>query len=59
MPWTAKDAKAKTKKANTPKKKRQWSDVADSILKRTGDEARAIKGANAVVKRASAKKGRK
>ncbi len=51
MPWTAKDASRKTKKAKSPKAKRQWSDVANSVLKRTGDEARAIKSANAVVKR--------
>ncbi len=51
MPWTPKDASRKTKKAKSPKVKRQWSDVANSVLKRTGDEARAIKSANAVVKR--------
>ncbi len=51
MPWTPKDASSKTKKAKSPKAKRQWSDVANSVLKRTGDEARAIKSANAVVKR--------
>ncbi len=51
MPWTAKDASRKTKKAKSPKAKRQWSSVANSVLSRTGDEARAIKSANAVVKR--------
>lgn len=51
MPWSPKDAKDKTKKANTPKKKRQWSKVADSVLAETGDEGRAIREADAVVKR--------
>ncbi len=51
MPWTPKDASSKTKKAKSPKAKRQWSGVANSVLKKTGDEARAIKSANAVVKR--------
>jgi len=51
MPWTAKDASRKTKKAKSPKAKRQWSAVANSVLKRTGDDALAIREANAVVKR--------
>lgn len=49
MPWEPKEAKRFTKKANTPKKKRQFSHVANSILERTGDEGRAIRGANAAV----------
>jgi len=51
MPWTAKDASRKTKKAKSPKAKRQWAHVADAVLKKTGDEGRAIREANAVVKR--------
>lgn len=51
MPWTPADATRHTKKANTPKKKRQFADVANSILARTGDEGRAIRGANAAVGR--------
>jgi len=51
MPWTAKDAGRKTKKAKSPKAKRQWAHVADAVLKKTGDEGRAIREANAVVKR--------
>lgn len=53
MPWTARDAKAKTKKARTPKAKRQWAKVADSVLSKTGNEGRAIREANAVVKRST------
>jgi hypothetical protein len=51
MPWQPKEAKRKTHKANTPKKQRQWSDVANSVLAKTGDEGRAVREANAVVKR--------
>ena len=50
MPWTAADARRKTRKANTPKRKRQWAHVANSVLKRTGDDARAVREANAVLK---------
>ena len=51
MPWNASDALRHTKKAKSAKKKRQWSDVANSVLSRTGDEASAIRQANAVVGR--------
>jgi len=51
MPWNANDANRKTKKAKSPKSKRQWSKVANSVLSKTGDEGRAIREANAVVKR--------
>lgn len=51
MPWTSKDATRHTKKATTPKKKRQFADVANSVLAKTGDEGRAIREANAVVAR--------
>lgn len=55
-----------TKKATTPKLKRQFSHVAESVMKRTGDEGAAMRAANAVVgrttrkgKRASRKSSRK
>lgn len=51
MPWTAKDAKGKTKKASSPTAKRQWARVADKVLAKTGDEGRAVREANSVVKR--------
>jgi hypothetical protein len=51
MPWNPKDATRHTKKAKSAKGKRQWSDVANSVLKRTGDEGRAVREANAVVGR--------
>lgn len=59
MPWTAKDAHNKTHRAKSPKSKKQWSKVANAILKRTGDDARAIRGANSAVKKAKRKKTRK
>lgn len=39
-----------TKKANTPKKRRQWSDVEKSALSRGASAGSAIRQANAVVK---------
>lgn len=55
MPWKKSDAQAHDKKANTPNKKAQWSEVANSVLKSTGDDARAIREANAVIKKRSHK----
>lgn len=56
MPWKAKDAKNKTRKADTPKKSRQWAGVANAVLARSGDEGSAIRQANAVVARSRGKK---
>lgn len=49
MPWTPKDAKGKTKKAKSATAQRQWAHVANGVLKKTGNEGRAIREANAVV----------
>ncbi len=52
MPWTPKNGPARhTKKASTPAKKKQWAATANAVLKKTGDDATAIKIANAAVKR--------
>ena len=51
MPWTAADSSSKTKKANTPKKKEVWEKVANERLSATGDDATAIREANAVIDR--------
>lgn len=51
MPWTPRDAYRHTKKASTPNTQRQWAHVANSILESSGDEARAIREANAVIAR--------
>lgn len=56
MPWGQQDAPRSTKKANTPKKKRQWAKVANTVLKRTGDEARAKRAANSAVKKTTEKR---
>jgi hypothetical protein len=49
MPWTPKDASGKTKKASTPTAKKQWAGTANAVLKKTGNEASAVKIANAAV----------
>lgn len=59
MPWAPKDSARFTKRAKSPKRKRQWAEVADSMLKRTGDEGAAIRAANGVVKKAQARRTRK
>lgn len=56
MPWKPKDAQRHQKKANTPKKRRMWAHVADSMLERTGDEGKAVRAANSVVKKAGKRK---
>ncbi len=53
MPWDSSDATSGTKKAKTPKLKRQWEHVANSVLKRTGDDKLAKIEANGVIKRMS------
>lgn len=50
MPWDKDDAKGKTKKANTPAKKRKWAKIANAVLKDSGDEALAIRVANSKIK---------
>jgi hypothetical protein len=50
VPWKPGDAKRHTKAASTPAKRDQWSATANSVLRQTGDEARAIRAANAAVK---------
>ena len=50
MPWTPKDAKRHDKKASSGTKSRQWAHVANSVLKKTGDEGLAVREANGVVK---------
>jgi hypothetical protein len=50
MPWTAADAERHTHLADTPTKKRQWAHVANATLERTGNDARAVRAANAAVR---------
>lgn len=58
MPWSARDATRHTRKANTPKRKRQFAHVANSMLRRGASEGSAIRAANAVVKRSGNRKKR-
>ena len=51
MPWTWNDAERHTHKATTTALKELWAKVANESLERTGDEARAIREANAVIAR--------
>ena len=52
MPWTSKDARSHTKAAKTPTEKKAWSRVANRVLSESGDEGKAVRIANAVIKRA-------
>jgi hypothetical protein len=51
MPWTPNEAERHTHKASTPALQNLWAKVANETLERTGDEAQAIREANAVVSR--------
>ena len=51
MPWTSDDAERHTHRADNPELQELWARVANETLERTGDEARAIREANAVVAR--------
>lgn len=56
MPWTMESASKHTGKAKTTATKRQWSTVANSVLKQSGDEGKAIRIANAAVSKNPSKK---
>jgi len=51
MPWKASGAKRHTKKAKSQSQKRKWAATANSVLKQSGDEGKAVRIANAIVKR--------
>jgi hypothetical protein len=59
MPWKASDAAKHDLAAKSPKRKRQWAATANAILKRTGDDVRAIRGANSVVKKSQSRRTRR
>jgi uncharacterized protein YdaT len=59
MPWTSEDASRFTKKAKSPIRKRQFSEVANSMLSRGASEGSAIRAANAAVKKSVRKHGQK
>lgn len=57
MPWSPSDGPSRhTKKANSPAKRKQWADVANKVREESGDEGRAIREANAAVKRNKGKR---
>lgn len=58
MPWSEKDAKRHTAKATTPKAKRAFAHAANAVLKKTGDEGRAVRAGNAAAARSAAKSKR-
>jgi hypothetical protein len=49
MPWTPNQAQEHNRGADTKKKKKVWSEVANKILRETGDEGRAVRIANHAV----------
>lgn len=57
MPWGSVQASQHTKKANTPRKKRQWSAVANKMLQGGASDAEAIMAANAAVRGKKRKRG--
>jgi hypothetical protein len=59
MPWDPEESRRHTKKASSAVSQRQWSSVANSVLAKTGDEGKAVRIANGVVKKRSKKSGRK
>jgi hypothetical protein len=58
-PWDPEESRRHTKKASSAVSQRQWSKIANSVLDKTGDEGRAVRTANGVVKKRSAKRGAK
>lgn len=59
MPWTMASAYQKTKKASTPAAKNQWKTVANKVLAESGDDAKAIRIANAAVAKRKKAKSKK
>jgi len=52
MPWTPGSGPARhTKKAKSPAAKKQWASVANKVLADSGDEGKAVRIANAAVKK--------
>lgn len=50
MPWSPKEAIKHNKNAVGPKAK-QWSTVANEILRKSGDDGKAVRIANAAIQR--------
>jgi len=56
VPWKPQDAQRHTKKADTPKKQKQWADLSTRLLAAGKPEGEAVKTANGVIKRESGRK---
>ena len=46
MPWSSQDVKHKTRQAKTAGQKQAWTKTANAVLRKTGDEGKAIRIAN-------------
>ena len=51
MPWLPRDARRFNKGADTESKKRAWAETANAVLEDTGDEGKAVRTANSVLKK--------
>lgn len=51
MPWQPEDAPAHNALASTPRRQTLWSNVANEERRKTGNDAQAIKMANAALDR--------
>lgn len=56
MPWTPEQAASKTHYASSPASQQKWAAIANGVLKKTGDDASAIRIANASVHYGTKKK---
>ena len=59
MPWQASDAVRHTKKIHSDADAQEWASIANGVLRDTGDEAKAIRTANAHVRDKKHKKRKK
>lgn len=59
MPFRPSDAKRHTRKAKTAKAKRAFSHAANSVLRATHDEGRAVRAGNAAAAKSARKSKRK
>src|ERR1700683_1654283 len=50
MPWQPADVSRHNRSVKSPKRKKQWSAIANSVLKSSGDEGKAIRIANGLAK---------
>jgi uncharacterized protein YdaT len=51
MPWTPKEFRERHNKSLSDKEARRAAAIANAVLKKTGDDGKAVRTANAAVKR--------